>query len=89
MSIMKKEHQDLSNVQIAEIERLIDEFKEKFKSRTSDADNFITIHEIESMWGELQQNTLNIYSDMVSDLMGGIDERELIRKKKESIPKKE
>ena len=79
---MEKEQRDLSNVQIAEIERLIDEFKEKFKARTSDADNFITIHEIEQMWGELRQSTLNIYSDMVSNLMGGIDERDLIRKKK-------
>lgn len=80
---------DQPNIQAAEIERLIDEFKEKFKVRTSDADNFITIHEIERMWGELQQNTLNIYSDMVGDLMGSIDESDLIRKKKESTHKKE
>jgi glutamyl-tRNA reductase len=61
---MEKEQQNLSNIQLVEIERLIDIFKENFKARTSDADNFITIHEIEHMWGEIQQNTLNIYSDM-------------------------
>jgi hypothetical protein len=76
---MEKEQQNLPAV---EIERLIDSFKENFKARTTDADNFITIHEIERMWGELQDSTLNIYSGMVRDLMSGIDERELIRKKK-------
>ena len=86
---MEKEQRALADVQTAEIERLIDEFKEKFKTKTSDADNFITIHEIEHMWGELQQRTLNIYSDMVNDLMEGIDERDLIRKKKENTRKKE
>jgi Ca2+-binding EF-hand superfamily protein len=84
---MENEQRDQSSIQITEIERLIDEFKEKFKAKTSDADNFITIHEIERMWGELQQNTLNIYSDMVADLMGSIDEGDLIRKKKENTHK--
>ena len=78
-----------NNLQLAEIERLIDSFKEKFKERTADTDNFITIHEIERMWGELQQKTLNIYSDMVCNLIDDTDERDLIRKKKESISKKE
>ena len=78
-----------SNIQIAEIERLIDDFKENFKRRTADAADFITIHEVERMWGKLQQNTLNIYSDMICSLIGNTDERDLIRKKKESILKKE
>ena len=79
---MEKEQQNLSSVRIAEIERLIDDFKEKFKAGTSDADNFMTIHEIERMWGELQQSTLNIYSAMIRELMSEIDEHDLIRKKK-------
>ena len=85
---MRNEQQSPSDIRLAEIERLIDTFREDFKARTSDADNFITIHEIERMWGELQQSTLNIYSDIVCDLMSGIDEGDLIRKKKESTPKK-
>jgi hypothetical protein len=79
---MEKERQDIQVIQLAELERLIDEFREKFKTRTSDADNFITIHEIEQMWGELQDNTLNIYSDMLRELMSNVDESDLIRKKK-------
>jgi hypothetical protein len=69
---------------VQEIERLIADFKEKFEAGTVDAERFITMHEIERMWGELRGNTNNIYSDMVQDLMGSVDEAELIRKKKEN-----
>jgi len=86
---MEKEGQNLSQIRKAEIERLIDGFEADFKSKTSDADNFITIHEIERMWGELQQSTLNLYSDMVRDLLSRVDEGDLIRKKNESSPKEE
>ena len=86
---MGKERHNLPDVQIVELERMIDAFKEKFKERTSNADDFITIHEIEQMWGELQSNTLNIYSDMVRELLSKADERELIRKKKQGTHKKE
>ena len=77
-----------SNNRLSEIQRVVDVFEERFKAGTTDADNFITIHEIEQMWGELQHDTLNIYSDMVRELMSNIDERDLIRKKKENILKK-
>jgi len=73
---------DYEDTKIAEIERLINEFKETFKAGTTDADNFITIHEIERLWGELQNNTNNIYSDMLRELMSNVDESQLIRKKK-------
>ena len=69
---------------VLEIERLINEFKEKFEAGTSDADNFMTMNEIERLWGELRGNTDNIYSDIVQELMGSVDESELIRKKKEN-----
>ena len=69
-------------IKLAEIERLINEFKENFEAGTSDADNFITMHEIEHLWGDLQRNTQNIYSDMIQELMSTVDEQALIRKKK-------
>ena len=70
---------------LLEIERLVGEFKEKFEAGTSDAENFITMNEIERLWGELRGNTYNIYSDIVQNLMGSVDESDLIRKKKENI----
>ena len=86
---MENDKKSLTDIRKAELERLINIFEEDFQSKTSDADDFITIHEIERMWGDLQQNTLNIYSDMIRDLLSKVDERDLIRKKNRSIAKKE
>jgi CRP-like cAMP-binding protein len=71
--------------EIAEIERLIKESKERFRKGTREAENFVTIHEIERMWGELQSETSNIYTEMISELLRTVDESEIIRKKKENI----
>jgi len=79
---MDDEKVNVSDVQKAELERLIDDFREKFKERTADPNDFITIHEIERMWGELLGNTQNIYSDMIRELINTQDEKELIRQKK-------
>jgi hypothetical protein len=65
------------------------EFKERFEKGTSNVEQFMTMHEIERLWGEMRGNTNNIYSDIVQDLMSSVDESELIRKKKESIETKE
>jgi hypothetical protein len=85
---MEDEKVHVSDIQKAEIERLIDDFREKFKEKTADPNNFITIHEIERMWGELLGNTQNIYSDMIRDLINAQDEKELIRLKKENTRRK-
>jgi hypothetical protein len=85
---MEDERVNMSDMQKAEIERLIDDFREKFKERTADPSSFITIHEIERMWGELLGNTQNVYSDMIRELINSQDEKELIRRKKESTGRK-
>jgi len=76
-------NQELANAELAKIEHLIQEFKEKFVVGTSDADNFMTISQIELIWSELQNSTNNIYSDMVRKMMSEVDESDLIRKKKD------
>ena len=68
--------------EVAEIEHIIGKFKEKFALGTASADDFMTISELELMWGELQQRTNNIYADMIRKLMSEVDESDLIRKKK-------
>ncbi|MDR3305824.1 MAG: hypothetical protein LBS85_07385 [Clostridiales Family XIII bacterium] len=50
-----------TDARLAEIERLIVDFKEKFRAGTGDADHFITMCEIEKLWGEFQDSTNNIY----------------------------
>jgi translation initiation factor 1 (eIF-1/SUI1) len=86
---MGESSQDGFNIEIAEIERLIKEFKEKFAAGTASADDFMTISELELMWGELQSRTNNIYSDMIRKLMNDVDEGDLIRKKKDTTNPKE
>lgn len=73
-----------TDIRIAEIGRLIQDFREKFRAGTSDADNFMSIAEVELLWAELRNKTNNIYSDMIRKLMSEVDERDLIRKKKEN-----
>ncbi len=65
-----------------QVKRLMEEFERNFTEKTSNPDSFASLHEIEKMWGELRANTDKIYSDMVQDLLGKIDESELVRKKK-------
>jgi hypothetical protein len=85
ISIMNNNNEDQMRMEIAEIERLIQEFKEKFTEGTSDAENFMNISEIEMLWSDLQNRTNNIYSGMVRKLMSEVNESDLIRKKKEDI----
>ena len=82
--MMNEFNQESINNEMAEIERLINEFKEKFAAGTAKADDFLTISQLELLWGELQNRTNNIYSDMIRKLMSDIDESDLIRKKKDS-----
>ena len=86
---MSQEYEDELEVRLAEIERLIKDFRQTFKERTSTAENFITMTEIETMWGYLRQTTNNIYADILQELLREVDERNLIRKKKENIEKEE
>jgi len=86
---MDESTQYIANAEITRIEQLINEFKEKFVAGTSDADSFITISQIELLWGELQSSTQNIYSDMIRKMMNEVDESDLIRKKKDFIESRE
>ena len=85
----ESDDQEIVVAEIAKIEQFIQEFKEKFAVGTSSADNFLTISQIELLWGELQNKTNNIYSDMIRKMMSEVDESDLIRKKKERTSSKE
>ena len=77
--------QEIQSTEVAKIEQLIQEFKEKFVAGTSDASSFMNISQIEQLWKQLQDDTNNIYSEMVQRMMSEVDESDLIRKKKENI----
>lgn len=67
-----------------EIIHQIDSFIEKMKSGTENADSFITMSDIEKEWTLLRLNTTKMYSDIVSSYLTAIDEKDLIKIKKEN-----
>ena len=67
-----------------EINHILDSFAEKLENGTSDPDHFMTMSEIENAWASLRNNTDKIYSDIISERLRNLDERELIRSKKEN-----
>jgi hypothetical protein len=79
----------MSEMKIAEISRLICEFKDKIDIGTSDTENFMTFHEMERLWSELRLNSDKIYSDMVCEMLDNVDEKDIVRKKKENTKKVE
>jgi repressor of nif and glnA expression len=86
---MNKSNSEELHFEITEIERLVEEFKTKFAMGTANADDFMTISQLEMMWSELQNKTNNIYSDMIRKMMSEVDESDLIRKKKDFTSSKE
>jgi hypothetical protein len=86
---MEHNIENIDEATILEITRLIKEFQEVFKDKTSQTDKFLTINELEILWSELRNNTEVLYSDMIRQLMSTIDERDMVRKKKENTPTEE
>ena len=86
---MEHNRENIDAATILELTRLIREFQEKFKDKTSQTEKFLTINELEILWSELRNNTEVLYSDMIRQLMSTIDERDMVRKKKENTPTEE
>ncbi len=77
--------QPYSETTITEIQRLLEELQAKFKAGTSDPDHFLGMSDIEKMWGKLVGDTNVLYSNLFQSMINDIDEKELVRKKKESM----
>lgn len=77
-----------SSVTIGELIRIVKEFEEKVTNGTSDPEHFLTLSEIEELWGKLIGDTNVLYSDMLTDIINNVDEKDLVRKKKENTPSK-
>lgn len=74
---------------IAEIRRYLDEFNANFDARTSDPNNFATFSELEGMLGKMINETQDLYLKKFQAKLSEINEKELIRKKKENTPPEE
>ena len=78
-----------SSVTLGELTRIVKEFEEKIQNSAENPDRFLTLSEVEELWGKLIGETNVIYSDMLHDLIQNISEKELIRRKKENSKPKE
>lgn len=84
MIIIKQTIEDIENKAVIEISKQVSEFGNKIKSGTSNADDFMTIDDIENNWQELRNATEKTYTNMVSKMINAIDERDIVCKKKEN-----
>ena len=78
-----------SSVTIGELTRIVKEFEEKIQNGTEDPERFLTLTEIEELWGKLIGENNVLYSDMLQNLIQNIDEKEIVRSKKENTRPKE
>jgi len=84
---MLRNTEELTAVRMAEIERLVNEFREILEKGF--AQNTMGINEIEELWTKLRTGTDGVYADMLSDYLASVDEREVIRQKKTNTAKRE
>lgn len=81
---------------VSEIEELtIDQLREQlakldraFSEKEQGENGVPTAREIEDMWGQLLANTKDIYAHHISERLNNVDERPMIARKKESMPKR-
>ena len=71
-----------------ELLKLLDDFRQKIVEGTTSVDDFLSITDIENLWSRLRGDTSLLYSDVLSEVLSGVYETELIRKKKpNTVPK--
>jgi len=68
---------------------LLDEFHQRLYDGTKNADDFISMNEIERITSEAIYNSNTLYLELLSSFLSNIDEADLILKKKLNIEKKE
>jgi len=72
-------------IYINKLIHLIEEFTERLKEGTQDPEHFLTISEIERLWGEVKGKTNDLYSKIVENTLSQINETVLVNKKKQNI----
>ena len=86
---MLRNTEELTALRMAEIERLVNDFREKLETGFSDAQDTISINEIEELWTKLRTGSDSVYADLLGDYLASVDERDVIRQKKTNTAKKE
>jgi len=81
---MKKTALQIEQAATENVSALISDFGRQIKNGTEKPESFMNLDDIEQRWSQLRRDTDRVYTDMISELISSVDERELISKKKES-----
>jgi hypothetical protein len=87
--IMLRKTEEITVLRMAEIERLVNEFRDKLEKGFLNAQDNISINEIEDLWTRLRTSSDSVYADLLSDYLMSVDERDVILQKKTNTEKKE
>lgn len=86
---MLRKTEEITVLRMAEIERLVNEFRDKLEKGFLNAQDNISINEIEDLWTRLRTSSDSVYADLLSDYLMSVDERDVILQKKTNTEKKE
>ncbi len=80
--------QELSHNAVQDIRDSVNKFLDQFDKKTANTSDFLTMDTLEDLLKELDSETRKTYLNMISDAISSIDEKELIKSKKENSPKR-
>lgn len=72
-----------------ELRAAIETFTKTLSQHTTDVSSFLTMDKLENMMGLLDEQTRQVYLDMISRYLSNINEQEIIASKKENMQKRE
>ena len=72
-----------------ELRAAVEKFANTLSQHTTDVSSFLTMDKLENMMGLLDEQTRQVYLDMVSRYLSNINEQEIIASKKENTQKRE
>ena len=84
MKTESKSKKEIASDVIQDIRESVNEFLDEFATNTKDTNNFLTIDQLETMFSKLDSKTRKIYLDMVSDSLSNINEKDIIKLKKDN-----
>ena len=84
MKSESKSKKEIASDVIQDIRESVNEFLDEFATNTKDTNNFLTIDQLETMFSKLDSKTRKIYLDMVSDSLSNINEKDIIKLKKDN-----
>ena len=84
MKTESKSKKEIASDVIQDIRESVNEFLDEFATNTKDTNNFLTIDQLETMFSKLDSKTRKIYLDMISDSLSNINEKDIIKLKKDN-----